>query len=437
MIDPGLPKGFRDYLPEEEITRQNMIDTIRSVFERFGFIPLNTPAIERKEILTGGDDHFGMHIFTTGIDGDKEKLALRFDLTVPLARVVSEHQNEIQKPFKRYQIGTVWRGESPQAGRYREFTQCDADIVGSANILADSEIIALMHETLSGLDVGPFRIRVNNRKVLNALASYAGFSKERLPSVLRVVDKIEKQGWKKVQGELLKEGLLTGQTKKIQDILEIQNSDKEKMLNEARDLLGKESREGISELQECMGYLETFGVPEESWVFDFSVARGLGYYTGIVFESILINLPELGSVMSGGRYDNLVSRFSSQSVPATGVSLGIDRLFAGVRSFKGYKAKKSVSRVLILNFDPESEKTCVEALSAIRKAGIPSEIYLGNEKTMKGQLGYALKREIPFVLIIGSDERKQGIAQLKDLSKRTQNSIPLSSLGKEIRLYIG
>jgi len=437
IIEPRLPKGFRDYMPEEEAARQKMFEIIRSVFERFGFLPLDTPAIEHKDTLTGDDSGFDMHIFTAGINDNKEKLALRFDLTVPLARVVAEHQNEIQKPFKRYQIGKVWRGENPQAGRYREFVQCDGDIVGTSSIIADAEIISLIYEMLKALGITNFLIRINNRKLLNALVTYVGFSEKQLPAVLRIIDKLDKQGWGSVQKELKEDvSFSEAQIEKVKKFLEIKSLNKEEALDIINAMLGKESDEGVIELRDCRRYLEVFGVPKDAWEFDFSIARGLGYYTGIVFESILKDLPELGSVMSGGRYDNLVSRFSSQTIPATGVSLGIDRLFAGLKKLGYLDTQKSLSKILILNFDEDSEDACIKALQKIRKENISAEIYLGNERAMKGQLAYALKREIPFVLIIGSDERKKGIAQFKDLQERTQKEIKLSSIGKDIKKHL-
>jgi len=438
-IEPSLPKGFRDYLPENQIVRQEMLDTIRATFERFGFVPLDTPCIERKEILTGGDDDFGMHIFTAGIDGNNEKLALRFDLTVPLARVVAEHQNEIQKPFKRYQIGKVWRGENPQAGRYREFVQCDADIIGSSNVTADAEIVSIMYVTLFDLGVKKFLIRVNNRKILNSLSEYVEFSKDKTAVVLRTLDKLDKYGWKVVEKELNDEsGLSKIQINKIHEFIEISEKDKEKKLNLAEKLLGKfsEAKDGINELRRLILRLNAFGVPNNMWDIDFSVSRGLGYYTGIVFEAILTDLPKLGSVMSGGRYDNLVSRFGSRVVPATGVSLGIDRLFVGLEELKLISLKKSFSKVLVLNFDEESELVCIKALSDMRNCDISSELYLGNEKTMRGQLSYALKKEIPFVVIIGSDERERKVAQVKNLQKREQIEISLDKIGDEIKKMI-
>ncbi len=431
VIKPRLPKGFRDYLPTEELARERMLHSIRRTFERFGFVPLETPGIEFKETLTGGSDDFGMHIFTAGINGENEKLALRFDLPVPLARVVSEHANEIKKPFKRYQIGNVWRGENPQAGRYREFMQCDADIVGSQDILADAEIIALMYAVLSDLGIKNFVIRVNNRKLLNALAVYAGFSETKIPNVLRIVDKLEKQGWGAVKKEFEAEGLIKKEIDAIQKFLDISEKDHEKALMKAESVLGDKGKEGIGELKKLLEYADAFSIPRNSWMFDFSIARGLGYYTGIVFETVLTDLPKFGSVMSGGRYDNLTERFGAQKIPATGVSLGIDRLFAALKELKLQYAEKSITKALVLNFDAESELLCAKAVNDIRARGIPAEIYLGNEKSMKGQLAYALKNEIPFVIIIGSDERARGVAQIKNLEKREQKEIPLEKLGSE------
>src|SRR3989344_2317244 len=406
-INPELAGGFRDYLPEDMIPRQRMFDTIRGVFERFGFIPLDTPALEKEEILTGGE----------------EKLALRFDLTVPLARVIAQYPNEIKKPFKRYQVGPVWRAEKPQAGRFREFTQFDADIVGSASMMADAEIISVMYETMTALGISNFLIKVNNRKILNGLAEYAGFSSEKNVTVLRMIDKLDKQGWDEVQKELIDCGLELIEAEAIKKFVSIKNSNTEEILGLVESLMKKSATalEGIAELREILNYTQALGVPDDSWEIDLSVARGLGYYTGAVFETILQDLPSFGSVFSGGRYDGLVEKFSPNSVPATGASVGVDRLFVALKELKLVRPIKTVAQVIILNFDKTCEVTCLKTANVLRKAQVSTEIYLGQETTLKGQLAYAVRNEAPVVIIIGSIELQKGFAQIKDMRARKQS----------------
>jgi len=332
-IEPKLASGFKDYLPEDMIPRQEMFDKIRAVFENFGFVPLDTPGLEKDEIITGGDPDFKMNVWHASIKDDSEKMALRFDLTVPLARVIAGNP-DIKKPFKRYQIGKVWRGERPQAGRYREFVQFDADIVGSASILADAEIIAIMNATMIALEIPNFLIRINNRKILNGLAEYADFSSDKNSAVLRSIDKLDKQGWDKVSAELCdaKIGLTSEQAEAIKKFVDLRADTPTETLNAAEVLMARSptAMSGIIELREIVDAVRAMGVPDNRWKIDLSVARGLGYYTGPVFETVLTDILEIGSVFSGGRYDGLVSKFSAQSVPATGASVGVDRLFAAL-----------------------------------------------------------------------------------------------------------
>jgi histidyl-tRNA synthetase len=301
-ISPELAGGVKDYLPEDMIPRQKMFDTIRNTFERFGFVPLDTPGIEREEILTGGDPNFKMQIFKTGLRIGDEGLALRFDLTVPLARVISLYGDKIPRPFKRYQTGKVWRGEKPQAGRFREFVQFDADIVGSERMSADAEIIALMYETMSALGLSRFSIRINNRKILNGLADYVGYSSSMNAEILRIIDKLDKIKWEGVKTEL-KEKASFGDTQlsRLKQFLDLQSSSSSDLLTTLSQFMATspEALRGIAELKEISKNLVSLGVPETAWRIDLSVARGLGYYTGPVFETILDDLPGIGSVFSG------------------------------------------------------------------------------------------------------------------------------------------
>lgn len=444
MIEPRLAGGFRDYLPKDMIPRQRMFDTIRDTFERFGFLPLDTPGIEKEDILTGGDPEFKMQIFRVSLRNTKETdLALRFDLTIPLARVVASYPNDLERPFKRYQTGKVWRGEKPQAGRFREFIQFDADIVGSRSPMADAEIVSLMYETMTTLGFSEFLIRINNRKILNGLAAYVGFSEEKNAAVLRAMDKLEKIGWEGVSEELQREpgdrdnpgvGLSSHQARAVKQFLDIRGGSAEETLSRVEALMADSPRakEGIDELKTITECVRALGVPSSKWIIDLSIARGLGYYTGSVFETMLTNLPSIGSVFSGGRYDDLVARFGPGIIPATGASVGVDRLYVAMEKLGIIPLQTTVTKVMVLNFSPACRFLVQAAATELRRCGIPTEIYFGQEVTLKGQLSFAVKRGVPYVLLIGDNEKEKGVAQLKDLSQRTQVEIPLSEIADRV-----
>jgi histidyl-tRNA synthetase len=434
IIVPTLGSGFRDYLPKDMIPRQKMLDIIRDVFESFGFVPVDTPGIEREEVLLGGDSDSNMQVFRVGHQRDEGKFALRFDLTIPLARIVSMYR-DLEWPFKRYQVGKVWRGERPQAGRFREFTQFDADIVGSSSLIADAEIIALVYETMTALGFSKFTIKVNNRKILNGLAKYVGFNIKETTQVLRSMDKLDKVGWGEVARELQeKSDLKKEQLERLRQFTKLRGANHDATLNEVGLLMADSeiAKEGINEVKKIRQYLTALGVPDDKWTIDFSVARGLGYYTGPVFETILNDIPSIGSVFSGGRYDDLVSKFSDQSVPATGASIGVDRLFAAMEKLNLIKPIVSTAQVIVLNFDSTAEETCITMASNLRKYGISTEIYLGKESGLKEQLGYALRQEIPIVVIIGENEKGHNVAQIKHLASRKQLEVPLSEVPEKI-----
>ncbi len=432
FIKPTLGSGFRDYLPEDMIPRQRVLDIIRNVFERYGFSPLDTPGIEREEILTGGDKDFKKQIFKVGHQRGEEKFALRFDLTVPLARVIASNGG-IVMPFKRYQSGKVWRGERPQAGRYREFIQFDADIVGTNSLLADAEIVSLIYTTLKELGFNKFIIRVNNRKILNALPEIASFKKGHLSKVLRILDKLDKIHWSGVSKELKSDLLFDEeQIAALQKFVEL--SDQELTNNQIiSKLMGIKIDsnvfcEGVSELNKLSSYLKAYEVPDANWKVDVSIARGLGYYTGIVFETILNDLPSIGSVFSGGRYDNLVSRFGSQSFSAVGASVGVDRLFAAMNKLGITEKVPTNTKILVLNTDSSLENKVLEILSTLRQNNISSEVYYGKEKMIGGQISYALKKGIPYVIILGTRELEKKSVQLKNLQTSSQEEVKISEL---------
>ena len=437
-IEPGLAAGFRDFLPKDMIPRQKMFDSIRAVFERFGFVPLETPGLEREDILTGGDSNFRMQIFKTNVQTGWDALALRFDLTVPLARVVAQYQNELKRPFKRYQIGRVWRAERPQAGRYREFTQFDADIVGSNSMMADAEIVAVMYSVMRELGIENFKIRVNDRKILNGLAEYAGFPKEKSTEVLRSIDKLDKQGWDAVAEELKTSGLTSEQTVAVRKFVELRGETSEETLSLVKELMANSplAQEGIKELGEVVSSAAALGVPNDVWAVDLSVARGLGYYTGPVFETTLTDIPEIGSVFSGGRYDGLVERFGTLSIPATGASVGVDRLFVALEKLGKIKNEKTVAKAMVLNFDSKATLYVQEVATELRNNGIPTEIYMGSEETLKAQLSFALNAEVPVIVIAGSTEMESRTVQVKDVRSREQKSVDFAEISDKVKAVL-
>lgn len=441
IIEPNLGSGFRDYLPGDMIPRQQMLDTIRAVFERYGFAPIDTPGIEREEVLTGGDKNFKKQLFKVGHKRGEEKFALRFDLTVPLARVVAANTSNIIKPFRRYQFGKVWRGERPQAGRYREFLQFDADIVGTDSLLADADVISLIYTTLKELGLDKFTIKINNRKILNTLPVIAGFKESQLTDVLRILDKLDKIGWSGVSKELedtlridddqicsIKDFVILGSAGiSVEQILEnLENISKEK----------SPPNDGVHELKQVISYLKSYGIPESNWRIDTSIARGLGYYTGTVFETTLDDLPKIGSVFSGGRYDDLVLRFGNQSVSAVGASVGVDRLFAAMDSMGIIqKDKSTLTKVLVCTINGSTEKYALDILTTLRQADIASEMYIGKETQMGEKVTYALKKGVPLIIILGEDEQKAREVKIKILKSKEQISIPCEQLVSQIKRY--
>lgn len=428
VIKPELLGGFQDFLPETMIPRQKIISIIQVTFERFGFLPMETPGLERSSVLGTDKDEFKMEVYKFKA-GDQD-VTLRFDLTVPLSRVIAAHP-ELLKPFKRYQRGSVWRKERPQAGRYREFMQFDADIVGSDSILADIEIIWLMYSTMKNLGIDNFVVRFNNRKILNGLPAVIGFPEERAKDVFRVLDKLDKIGLVGVIDELQQKSdgeygenplnLPNKCIEKIKEFIAISGNSQE-VLSRAREFFKgiRVAEEGLEECREIMDKLKLLEIPEKNWKFDLSIARGLGYYTGPVFETTLDDIPEIGSVFSGGRFDELVMRYTGEKIPAVGASVGVDRLISALDRLEKIKKIKSISRVMISVIDDRYIGDILGLAKYLREKGINSEIYMGKEKGIKPQLIYAAKREIPFLIIFGEEEKSKGLWKLKDMTERKE-----------------
>lgn len=436
-IDPQTPSGFRDCLPEDVRARQAMIDKIIATFEQFGFLTIDTPALERLEVLTGGDEEFSKQLYRARITDEDEPLGMRFDLTIPLVRYVAAHADKLQMPFARYHIGKVWRGEHTQVGRYREFIQCDADIVGGRPILSDAQVVALIYAAFVELGLASsIRIRISNRKILNGLAEFLSFDSTKTPAVLRAIDKLDKQDWSAVAAELTdKVGLDSQQVDGIQEFLDLDSDTPEGLLESADAMLkfSALSHQGIQELRALIGYLDALQIPRSAWELDLSIARGLGYYTGTVFETTLANAPQYGSVCSGGRYDDLVARFAPMELSGVGLSIGIDRLFAALDELGLAKTVPTTAKVAVLDFDPECRSDVLALISNLRSSGIPTLFYLGHDESLKAQLGWAVKSSVPYVVIMGKSEREKGIVQLKDMTARTQEEVPLADITDKLK----
>jgi histidyl-tRNA synthetase len=447
IIKPSIPKGTRDFLPEQMLRRQFVMNTIKSVFEKYGYEPLETPSFEKLAILSGkfgeegeqlifkllkrgtGIEKVGRDIkeFTISNFSDLVDEALRYDLTVPLSRVIAMYQNEITIPFKRYQMQPVWRGDRPQKGRYREFYQCDIDTVGSASMLADAETIALINEILTALGFKKFKIRINNRKILSGIVEYSGVDVNRSNQVCIAIDKLEKIGIDGVKQELLEREIPEAAINKILPILEI-SGEAETILNDVASLFKSSEigMKGITEINELISYIPTLGVPQQNYVIDLYLARGLSYYTGPVYESI-VKEPNIGSLTGGGRYDELVGMFLGKNIPATGTTIGIERIIDVMTELDMLPETKTKTKVLVTIFDEDTKKASLEVTNQLRSAGINTEIFF-DSGGLKKQFKYANKKGIPYVVIIGPDEILKNEISLKNMSSGEQINMQIDKL---------
>ena len=437
FIKPRVPRGMRDILPEQMIRRQYVIDVIRDVFEEFGFEPLQTPALELSEVLTGkyGPDAEKL-IYQAGHVGGKEDISLRYDLSVPLCRVVAMHP-QLPKPFKRYQIDPVWRAERPQKGRYRQFFQCDADTVGSESMLADAENVTLIYQVLTRLGFEQFEININDRKLITGLGQFAGVPEEQLGGLYRSIDKLDKIGIAGVRNELAENQIPESVIEKLLGLLQIEG-DPVTVLNALSEQLGDSevAREGITELEELNGYLTTLGVPDEFYRMNVSMVRGLEYYTGPIYETV-VEEPKIGSITGGGRYDELIGSFSKQGYPATGTSFGIERIIDVMEEFDMFPAAvgKTVTQVLVTVFDAELAQESLKLATLLRQDGIRTEVYCRPTR-LSTQIKYADTKGIPYAVILGSDELEAGAVAIRNLASREQQIVPREELVEHIQRWI-
>ncbi len=422
LIEPRTLKGFRDFLPASMIPREKLMEVARSVYRRYGFVPIDTPALEYLEVLTGkGSEETDrqMYHFT---DAGGRAVGMRFDLTVPFARFAAQHIHELGTPFKRYHIGPVWRGETPQAGRYREFVQCDFDTIGTTGVVADIETALVIHELMHSLGIARFKIRINNRQVLTGLLGQMDLEQSST-AVLRALDKIEKVGAEQVSKELLAAGLKDSQIDQVLTFASIRGSTEEVLGKLASLLSGSEvGQQGVERLQTICSAMKSAGVEDSFYQLDVSIARGLDYYTGVVFETILEDLPTIGSVCSGGRYDNLAGLYTKQHLPGIGASLGLDRLLAALEQLGQLPKSASSADIFIPLFDPDRINEYFQLASIVRGAGWSTEVY-PDAKKLGQQLKYADQRGFRIALVAGSQELDAGEVQIKNLATKVGTTV--------------
>lgn len=440
MEKPSIPRGTRDFGPREMARRNYIFDIIRQSFARYGYLPIETPAMEHLKTLMGkyGEegDRLIFKILSRGeklskvLDAgsdisatDLSEEALRYDLTVPFARFVVQHRNEISFPFKRYQIQPVWRADRPQKGRYREFYQCDADVVGTDSLLCEVELIQLYDEVLSELRLPGFTIKLNNRKILTGIAEVCGYP-DRVVDITVAIDKLDKVGEDEVAKELQEKGLSNEAIITIQPLFNLQGTNTDK-LDQLKSFLSKSEIgiKGIEELEFILNYIDKLGLKKGRLEFDATLARGLNYYTGAIFE-VKAHDVKIGSICGGGRYDNLTGVFGMEGVSGVGISFGADRIYDVLEELSLFPEFLAVNtQVLFTNFGEAETDFALKILKQTRESGINAEIYPSAEK-MKKQFSYADSKEIPFVAIVGAEELKSKTVSLKDM--KTGNQVNLT-----------
>ncbi len=453
MEKPTIPKGTRDFGPAQMAKRQFILENIKKVFQKYGFQPLETPAMENLTTLTGkyGDegDQLLFKVLNSGDylkDVEQSKLetrnsklvtsyisekGLRYDLTVPFARYVVMNRGEITFPFKRYQIQPVWRADRPQKGRYREFYQCDADVVGTDSLICEAEIVLMIKEVLKALGIGDYSIKINHRGILSGLAELCG-AKENESSLFIGIDKLDKIGEEKVREELKSRGFEENSLNTVFEILNFKGTTQQKIdFLTSKFSTSEKGNKGMAGFKEVLSLLKSYGVTEDHVEFDIALARGLSYYTGCIFE-VKINNVAIGSVSGGGRYDNLTGNFGMPDVSGVGISFGVDRLYDAMEELQLFPKEAQISStVMIAHFDEETMRYGLKVAHELRQNGIATEIYPDQTK-IKKQLDYANKKMIPFVIVIGSDEIKDGQLTIKNMEKGEQEKLSLNDIVKKL-----
>ena len=433
---PRTLSGFMELLPAPQQQMERIMEILRNTYSLYGFTPLDTPIIESAEVLLakgGGETEKQIYRFQKG-DSD---LALRFDLTVPLAKYVALHYGELQFPFRRYQIGKVYRGERAQRGRFREFYQADIDIIGDGklDIINEAEIPSIIYRTFSQLGLKRFQIRVNNRKILNGFYSMVGLA-DKSQDVMRTVDKLDKIGAEKVKTLLMEDiGVAEDVANQVLDFIAIGGSNQE-VLAALEGYQGKDELfdTGLEELSTVVRYLSAFGVPEENFAVDLTIARGLDYYTGTVYETTMLDHPEIGSVCSGGRYDNLAEYYTDKQLPGVGISIGLTRLFyvLGEQGMLNPNLPTAAADVLVIPMGEEQQGYAIATATALREAGIRTQLY-AEKKKFKARITYAAKMGIPYAIFLGETEEQDKVVALKDLNKGEQVTVSFEEAVKLIQ----
>ncbi len=458
MIKPRTPPGIMELLPREQIAFQRMLDVIRRNYERFGFLPVETPVFELSDVLltkSGGETERQVYfVQSTGAlanaaeagDTSLPELALRFDLTVPLARYVAEHEHELTFPFRRYQMQRVYRGERAQRGRFREFYQCDIDVIGkdALSIRYDAEVLAVIHAVFSELRIGDFSVQLNNRKLLRGFFESVGVADgERQLAVLREVDKLDKRGADYVRDTLVgpEFGIEAAQVERILAFVAVRSSGHEDALSrlatlEADPVASGMLREGVAELREVLQLVKALGVPEQAYCLNFSIARGLDYYTGTVYETMLTDHPQIGSICSGGRYEDLASHYSKSRLPGVGISIGLTRLFWQLREAGLIAGIESSSvHALVALMDEEGMPQSLDIARRLRAGGINTEVQMDARKIGK-QFQYAAKAGIRFVVLAGEEERARDVVAVKDLLREQQFEVSRDELASTLQVEL-
>ena len=447
MIKPRTPPGVLELLPRDQIAFQRMLDVVRRNFERFGFLPVETPVFELSEVLltkTGGETERQVYfVQSTGAleQGGQPELALRFDLTVPLARYVAEHEHDLAFPFRRYQMQRVYRGERAQRGRFREFYQCDIDVIGkdSLSVRYDAEMPAVIHAVFSELGIGAFTVHLNNRKLLRGFFEALGIAEgERQMLVLREVDKLDKRGAAHVRETLQGEafGLSEAVTDRILSFVQARSQGHADALARLAPLEADPlTAEGARELREVIELLRANGVPETAYAINFSIARGLDYYTGTVYETLLDDYPQIGSICSGGRYENLASHYSKSRLPGVGISIGATRLFWQLREAGILSTADSSVEALVGLMDEARLPQSLALAQQLRAGGINTEVQLEAKKLAK-QFQYADRAGIRFMVLVGEDEAARGVVTVKDMKRQEQFEVPQSELVAALKVEL-
>jgi len=436
-IEPRLPKGMRDFLPGEVLKREYVFGVVKDVFHSFGFEPIYTPTLEMLETLLGkSGEEADKLIFHAQHPGGKEELALRYDLTVPLARYFAMHEHDLSMPFRRYHIAPVWRGDRPQKGRYREFVQCDVDIVGIESMAADAEVINLLVTALDRLGFRDFTVHINNRKILTGIGIYAGVPDSQLGDLYRSIDKLDKIGLDGVRRELVSSGIEDDVIGRMTDLLALREGGLE-ALDQVRAQLKDIpiAIEGIAELEQIIEYLAAMGVSDERYTVDLAMVRGLGYYTGPVYETYITKPDNLGSVTGGGRYDELIGMFRKHSLPTTGSSLGIERIIDLMDLLNLYPPELTgtVVQAVVTVFGADTQADSLALADELRAAGIRTETIMQPNRSIGKQVQYADRKGAAVVAFLGADELQQGVVGLKRLRDGREIRVPRAEAARAVR----